>query len=108
LQHQISHQFRTGTQFLPVGLCNHLALETGQGMMCDPRDVLYIKPSDYHKGHLADLAATKEKYTCIQSLDEFAPIDMADIRTVLSKKYAQYLPDSVVQKYTQNPRPTGP
>jgi hypothetical protein len=92
LHKQISPKFRTIDQFLPVGLCNHLELKNETAVREPPRDVVYIKPSNYSEAQIDALRATDVKFGCIQSLDEFQEEQVLKIRQTMASKLEGYLP----------------
>jgi hypothetical protein len=95
LRRQIRPKFRDVSQFLPVGLCNHLELQANRAVLRDTRDVLYIKPTNYSETHLVELAQAEKKFACIQSLDEFPHTAISQIRSTLSAKFKGYIPSVI-------------
>ncbi len=95
LRRQIRPKFRDVSQFLPVGLCNHLELQANRAVLRDTREVLYIKPTNYCEAHLVELAQAEKKFACIQSLDEFSDAAIAHIKRTLSTKFDGFIPAAV-------------
>jgi hypothetical protein len=101
LMQQIQHRFRDHSQFLPVGLANHLLILAQQAQLKADVAVAYLKPKDGLSTFLQQLAAAELKYGCIQSLDLFSPLQQQQLRSALVDKFSDCLPQVLIDQEDQ-------
>lgn len=95
LDQQIQFKFRNIDQLLPVGLSNHLAIQSDQAILKDDIDIAYLKDGrDLEKCILA-LSNSEIKFGCIQSLDQLESLAEGRIRAALIQKFIGFLPSQI-------------
>lgn len=92
LKKQLEPKFRTIDQFSPVGLSNHYEFTCGNIELRPRSDGAYLKPRDAGQKRLSLIAAEKELFGCVQSLDEFSRGDLEAFRNTMLKKFGAYMP----------------
>ncbi|KAA8733186.1 capsular polysaccharide biosynthesis protein [Acinetobacter qingfengensis] len=98
LDQQIQYKFRNIQQFLPVGLMNHLAIKNEQAILKNDIKIAYLKPTEDINIFIKNIQTEQIKYGCIQSLDLFDIQQRQQLQQVLVKKFADFLPKSIVQE----------
>jgi len=95
LARQIAPKFRRISQFLPVALANHLELQAGSACLQQPREYCYLKPGHVGQPILDEITKAKWLWGCVQSLDEFDPLEKQKFRAVMDRKFFDFLPAAV-------------
>ncbi|MCH7336490.1 Stealth CR1 domain-containing protein [Acinetobacter sp. NIPH 2699] len=95
LQKQISFKFRNIDQVLPVGLSNHLAIQTDQAILKDDVEIAYLKDDRNLESFIQALSNQHIKFGCIQSLDQLPQSDEEHIRLALTHKFRDVLPSQI-------------
>jgi hypothetical protein len=95
LRDQVCYPFRSIKQFLPVGLANHLEIKNNNARILPEEPSIYMKPNtpEDDSFSLEQMLKEEYKYGCIQSLDEFTPDRLDQVRKTMRKKLADYLPE---------------
>ena len=95
LQQQICYPFRSIKQFSPIGLANHLEIKNKSCQILAEEPSIYIKPSnpEKDKASLQQMIKEEYRYGCIQSLDEFTPERLDQLRKAMRIKLSGYLPE---------------
>ena len=95
LNKQISFKFRNIDQLLPVGLSNHLAIQSNQAVLKADVEIAYLKDDRNLEQFISDLANDEIKFGCIQSLDQLQQSDEQSIRLALVDKFRDVLPSQI-------------
>ncbi|TWG67384.1 MULTISPECIES: stealth family protein [unclassified Aminobacter] len=95
LAQQLAPRFRTADQFLPAGVSHHFHLRQGTIEVRPPADA-YLKADNLSPAKLDDIRLERYLFGCIQNLEQFAPRDLKALRDVLARKFAGFLPASVL------------
>lgn len=107
LRQQIAPKFRSISQFLPVGLSNHLEYSLNRLEVLKPDQCTYLKPNTFGPALLEEVASGSRKFGCIQSLDEFTPEHRSLMHATLIRKFRDFLPDEIVNELShQGAQPT--
>lgn len=95
LAKQISFRFRHIDQFLPVGLSNHLAIQSNQTILNDDVEIAYLKDGRDLERFMQQLKKGETKFGCIQSLDQLEPNAEQTVRSALIDKFNDVLPSQI-------------
>lgn len=92
LRKQIQFKFRQHSQFLPVGLSNHLSIIKNQALLKNDTDIAYLKNQEGLERFLPQLKDTEIKFGCIQSLDQFTLQNQHTVQKSLVQKFQKFIP----------------
>ena len=95
LDQQIQFKFRNIDQLLPVGLSNHLAIQSDQAILKDDIDIAYLKDGRDLEKFILALSNSEIKFGCIQSLDQLESLAEGRIRAALIQKFTGFLPSQI-------------
>jgi hypothetical protein len=95
LEQQIQFKFRNIDQLLPVGLSNHLAIQSDQAILKDDIDIAYLKDGRDLEKFILALSNSEIKFGCIQSLDQLESLAEGRIRAALIQKFTGFLPSQI-------------
>lgn len=95
LDQQIKYRFRSALQFLPVGLNNHLKIQSNEAVLYDDINIAYLKNEASLPLFLRNLNDVTIKFGCAQSLDQFDSLQKSKISSALIAKFKDYLPLSI-------------
>lgn len=98
---QLQHRFRHGSQYLPVGLSNHLERLKHGAKFGAKRSVVYIRrnrSSFEMKRNLAAIRNASTQFGCVQSLERFPPAAQKQIHAALIEKFADTLPSGIIHR----------
>jgi hypothetical protein len=96
LKKQLEPKFRTIDQFSPTGLSNHCEFSCGNIELRPRADGAYLKPRDAGRKRLSLIAAEREPFGCVQSLDEFSRGDLEAFRKTMLKKFGEHMPRTAI------------
>lgn len=95
---QITPRFRNFYQLLPVGLSNHLCIQSQQATLLPDIEIAYLKNADGIDAFKQALKQTDILYGCVQSLDQFLPEQRQQVIAVLNEKFMGFLPQSLLNQ----------
>ena len=95
LNKQISFKFRNIDQLLPVGLSNHLAIQSNQAVLKADVEIAYLKDDRNLEQFISDLANDEIKFGCIQSLDQLEKNAEQKLSFALTEKFKDVLPSQI-------------
>lgn len=95
LSRQIKHKFRHIDQFLPIGLLNHLIIQSEQAILKPDVEIAYLKDKSGIAHFIQQLDEIDVKYGCIQSLDQFDEDDAKYVMSKLYEKFKNFLPTQI-------------
>lgn len=95
---QISPRFRSFYQLLPVGLSNHLCIQSQQATLLPDVQIAYLKNAEGVDIFKQALQQTDIPYGCVQSLDQFIPEQRQQVIDALNAKFTDYLPQSLLDQ----------
>lgn len=93
---QISPRFRSFYQFLPVGLSNHLCIQSQQATLLSDIQLVYLKNAEGIETFKQALQNMNIPYGCVQSLDQFSAEQRQHVIEALNAKFNGYLPQSLL------------
>lgn len=95
---QITPRFRSFYQLLPVGLSNHLSIQTKQAILLPDVQIAYLKNAEGIDLFKQALGRIDIPYGCVQSLDQFLPEQRQRVINALNKKFMDFLPQSLLDQ----------
>ncbi|MBE7182794.1 MAG: Stealth CR1 domain-containing protein [Methylobacterium mesophilicum] len=108
LRAQLQHRFRHNSQYLQVGLSNHLERKRHGVRFGASRSVVYIRKGRGPAALKRSLRAIRNasaQFGCVQSLERFSPEAQAQIHATLVGKFADTLPPSISGKAASRSAP---
>lgn len=94
---QIQYRFRDAQQFLPVGLSNHLAIQSGMANLEKDVEIAYLKNTAGVELFLQQINDQTIKFGCIQSLDEIEHNAAYQVKSAMTSKFKDFLPSSLIE-----------
>lgn len=96
LNAQLSYKFRDIRQYDPVSLVNHIKIAKNEAILIKDISLNYLKDEHGIGLFLANLSNSNIKFGCVQSLDNFDTINKVKIKDILTKKFKDFLPNSLI------------
>lgn len=95
LNAQLSYRFRNIRQYDPVSLVNHIKIANNEAILTNQLSLNYLKDERGIDLFLANLNNPNMKFGCVQSLDNFQVINKDKVVDAFTKKFKNFLPNSL-------------